>query len=192
MNKQFLAGYFKRAAEAGIPPQAAEEMLQAAIAEQGSAPAEPEVSPAEPEVSPDVLEEALGAGAPAPGSLSDEDIQRLSQAIATQLVEIQESAASPSEPSLPVEPSLPEVAKEASIKQTAAYVEGFFKSARDHGYNGEASYAIFKQAYDATVAPEPTVLNEKEASAYWEGVFEKAAEYGIGRAEVTEFFRNNN
>lgn len=175
MNKAFTAykqGFLKSAQEAGLDEQECEAVFEQMLAQNpeladqlGSGLGEEEEVPAEVPVED--------------GQLGDEEIAQLAEAISQHLMQGQ---------------SVPMEEKQAAVKDNAAYIEGFFRAAKEKGFGKQASYTLFKKAYEASVASlEPVEqFNEKTAQAYYEGVFEKAAQYGLSQEQTLAVIKNLN
>jgi hypothetical protein len=180
------------AAEAGLPPEAAMG---------GAGGGEDEIDQLLSQLSPEELEQLaaelaadMQGGGAAEGQPSDDEVAQLAQSIEGNLSQNPEAALPAGAP--------PEKTAALDFVKSAEYIEGFLGQAVSRGIHIKQAVDMYDQALCQTLntlsqgvvekvayAEDSTEIDEKTA-AYYEGVIERAREYGLSDTEALKLVKS--
>lgn len=186
-----------------------QEQLEHAIGAEPSANEGDEIDQLLSQLSPEELEQLAaelaadmgGAHAGADAGAGHEDVGQLAQAIQAHLAQNPEAGLGAEEGIDPAQ--LEQKTAALNFVKSAEYIEGFLNQAIDRGYNVKQAVDMYDHALTQTVqavkqaefAPKQEVEKVAEeidtkTAAYYEGVIERAREYGLSDSQALEFVKS--
>lgn len=173
-------------------PQSAEEMQEAAMPPEHMNAEQPDdLEALLSQLSPEELQHlasSISSEMQAPEQGADPEIAQLAQAIEENLAQHPEASVE----DLPAE-------KEAALKfiKSASYIEGFLNEALHQGAQVKQAVDMYDHSLASTLKnlkqeKTASVKEDSSRSAYFEGMFKRAAELGFSKQETLEFLKSAN